>query len=265
MHLRTFVQLLTQIEPVICLLILVALYKRSLMREYKFIGWYLLVRFTSDLVGLFLLSHAASHFNKQLRYHAYFVNYWVSYTLEVILGFGIIYSVYRLAMIPLPGLQKLGMVMFRWAAGISLAIALAMAFGPKVTSSDFLMRFIGQLQQTESVLTLCLLLFVCVTVSPMGLSVRSKIFGVCLGFGVNAATQLVSSAWFVRYPGISSWFSVVNGLVVCLSLGIWGFLLRHARPQASPNRAAHHIAVSPLEPDICRFSVMNPDSWHSAS
>ncbi len=170
---------------------------------------------------LWLLSRHARHVEVHLRYHLYFLNYWIGYTVEVVLGFGIIYSTYRLAMAPLPGLQRLGTVMFKWAAGISLAVAFAMAFGPRVTGGDLLIRFLGQLAQTQSVLTLCLLLFVCVTVSPMGLSLRSKIFGVCLGFGVTATTQLVSSAWLTTTRDLYTLVSIVNGIGICAGLAIW--------------------------------------------
>ena len=225
------VNLLAYLDPAVCLLTLGVLVSRRLAGEYKFVSWYLLVRMISQSVQVYLLKFAAGHIDKLLRYHLYYLCYWISFALEVALGFGIIYSVYRLAMVPLPGLQRLGMVMFRWALGISVAIALAMAFGPRETDGDFLIRFIGQLQQTESVLTLCLLLFVCVTVSPMGLSVRSKIFGTCLGFAVNATTQLVSSAWLPGNHSLYSTFSIVNGLATCLSLGIWTLYFAMPEPK----------------------------------
>ena len=42
---------------------------------------------------------------------------------------------------------------------------------------------VSQLQRTQSILTLCLLLFVCFAIRPMGLSYSSRIFGVSLGLG----------------------------------------------------------------------------------
>ena len=223
--------LLAYVEPLLCAATLVMLFRRGIASDFRFVTWNLIVRLLRDTIALFLLSPASMHMNRRVHYNIYFVNYWLCFTLEVGLGFGIIYSVYRLAMAPLPGLQRLGMVVFRWAVGISLAIALAMAIGPRVTSGDYMIRFLGQLQQTESVLTLCLLLFVCVTVSPMGLSVRSRIFGVCLGFGVNAASQLVSSAWFPTDYRLNSVFSLFDGLAVCLGLGIWALYFAMPEPK----------------------------------
>ena len=45
------------------------------------------------------------------------------------------------------------------------------------------MAFVSQMQRTQSILILCLLLFVCFAIRPMGLSYRSRIFGVSLGLG----------------------------------------------------------------------------------
>ena len=50
----------------------------------------------------------------------------------------------------------------------------------------------------QSILTLCLLLFVCFAIRPMGLSYTSRIFGVSLGLGIMATTDLVQSA--VAHP-----------------------------------------------------------------
>ena len=51
------------------------------------------------------------------------------------------------------------------------------------------------MQRTQSILTLCLLLFVCFAIRPMGLSYRSRIFGVSFGLGVMATTDMIQSAW----------------------------------------------------------------------
>ena len=199
-----------------------AMFARRCVRDFTCVAWYLGARACYDLVALCILSRYASHhFEKHLLWHAYFWNYAICLGLFVALGLGIIYQLYRLAMAPLPGLQRLGIIMFKWAAGISFALSFAMVFGPRISSVDFLARLLGLLQQSESVLTLCMLLFVAITASPMGLSVRSKIFGVCLGFGVNATAQLVSSAWFNHLPQLNNVASVINGVAVCLSLCIW--------------------------------------------
>ena len=102
--------------------------------------------------------------------------YWVSYALEAIFSLLLIYSIFKLAMAPLQGLQTLGMLVFRWVAAISVAVAIGVAVTPHLSGIKFMVAMVTQLQQTSSILTLCLLLFVCFAIRPMGLSYRSRIF-----------------------------------------------------------------------------------------
>ena len=133
-------------------------------------------------------------------YQPYFYTYWISFAVESILALIVVYSVYRLAMAPLKGLQQLGMMVFRWAASISVVVALGSAFAPEMTRTKYLIAAISQLQRTQSILTLCLLVFVCFAILPMGLNYGSRIFGVSLGLGVLATNDLVQSAWLALNP-----------------------------------------------------------------
>jgi hypothetical protein len=198
------------------------MYYRRQISEYKALALWLVTRVTSSAVCTLILRLGAKHqIDPHLAYHIYFYTYWFSYAIEAVLGFLIIFSIYNLAMAPLQGLQKLGMLMFRWAAGIAIAIAITMAFGPHVTSAKFIVRAVTQLQQTQSVLTLCMLLFVCLAIKPMGLSHRSKIFGVSLGLGLLATMDLVGSAWMLNFKSLYSIYNVIEGIVACATLVVW--------------------------------------------
>jgi hypothetical protein len=128
-------------------------------------------------------------------------------------------------------LQTLGMLVFRWVAAISVAVAIGVAVTPHLSGVKFMTAMITQLQQTSSILTLCLLLFVCFAIRPMGLSFRSRIFGVSLGLGVFATINLVNSAWLGRYANMYSVFSVVNGLAVGLTLLTWSAYFAFPEPK----------------------------------
>lgn len=197
------------------------MHHRRQLVQYRPLALLLLSKLLTLVILLPVESMSGHQLSRTAAYHIYFYWYWTSYIVEAGLGFFIIYSVYDLAMAPLRGLHRLGMLMFRWAAGIAMAIALTMAFGPHVASSSFLIRVITQLQQTQSVLTLCMLLFVCMAIRPMGLTFRSKIFGVSLGLGVLATSQLVSSAWFSQFKFLYSMVDIFNGAAICVAILIW--------------------------------------------
>jgi len=215
---------LVNIEVVFCLAALCAITLKKQWPEYWSLGGFLATRFLSDIILVPLLHIKISHANDAIghnAYVAYFYIYWISYALESVLTLIIVYSIYSLAMAPLKGLQQLGMLVFRWAASISIVVALGSAFSPNMKGADYLIAAISQLQRTQSILTLCLLVFVCFAIRPMGLNYGSRIFGVSLGLGIMAATDLVQSAWMALVPNLYSAYNVVNGVVICLVLATW--------------------------------------------
>lgn len=201
---------------------LFTLLRRKEARNFFYLSVFLWVRLCSGIVLLTALLAAWRH--PELRsalYRIYFYVYWSSYALEAFLLLSAVYGIYRLAMSPLLGLQRLGMLVFRWAAAISIAVSLGLAFGPHMSSFNFIIRVVTQLQQTSSILTLSLLLFVCFAIRPMGLSYRSRIFGVSLGLGILAASSLISSAWIVANSDMFSILNMLNGLAICSSFVVW--------------------------------------------
>jgi hypothetical protein len=224
--------LMSLLEPLLCVVGLLLILRAKQVGPYRFLAALLATRLISAaLLEPLYLYFPAMHLSPHQAYEFYFYIYWASDAIEALLGFGIILSIYRLAMSPLKGLEKLGMIMFRWAAAISVAIAITIGFGPHITSIGFIMRAVSQLQQTQSVLTLCMLLFVCFAIHPMGLSYRSRIFGVSLGLGLIATTDLVTAAWLSHLPSMYSLASTISSIVFCLTLTVWGVYFALPEPK----------------------------------
>lgn len=210
------------LEVLFCSLALTALLVRKQWKDFSSLSCFLAVRIFSDVLLMALHSGAIRHrLGDERAYDLYFYTYWASFALESVLTLLIVYGIFRLAMAPLKGLQTLGMLVFKWAAGISVAVALGSAFSPNTTGAKYVVAAILQLQRTQSILTLCLLLFVCFAIRPMGLSYRSRIFGVSLGLGLMASSDLVQTAWLAFHPGTDAVHNVVNGLVICAILATW--------------------------------------------
>jgi hypothetical protein len=210
------------LETTLSVAALCVLIARKQRADYSALGCFLGVRIVSDIVLSGLNRLAASHpASATALYYPYFYIYWTSFAVESVLALLIVYGVFRLAMAPLKGLQTLGMLVFKWAAGISVAVALGNAFAPHMTGTKFLVAAVSQLLRTQSILTLCLLLFVCFAIRPMGLSYSSRIFGVSLGLGMMATNNLLHSAWVTLNPNMETSFNVINGVVICVVLATW--------------------------------------------
>lgn len=219
------------LEPILCAMMVIFLIRGKAVRQFGFLTALLCVRLTCSVVCLPLLYLSRGMLDRHLAYEVYFYVYWLSYALEAILSLLVIYSIFKLAMAPLKGLQTLGMLVFRWVAAISIAVAIGVAVTPHLTGIKFMVTMITQLQQTSSILTLCLLLFVCFAIRPMGLSYRSRIFGVSLGLGLLATTSLVNSAWTTHYSNMYSTMSMINGFVVGLVLLTWSAYFAFPEPK----------------------------------
>jgi hypothetical protein len=223
---------LQYLEPILCGLLVYFLVRAKAVRQFLYLFALLCVRLVCSLVCFpLLLLGANGTIERHMAYQTYFYVYWTSYALEAILSLLVIYSIFKLAMAPLKGLQTLGMLVFRWVAAISVAVAIGVAVSPHLSGIKFMVAMVTQLQQTSSILTLCLLLFVCFAIRPMGLSYNSRIFGVSLGLGVLATVSLVNAAWLTHSPNMYSTISLVNSLAVGVTLLMWSAYFAFPEPK----------------------------------
>src|SRR5271168_2342758 len=219
------------VEPVLCGLLVYFLIRAKATRQFSYLFALLCVRLVCSFICIPLLNLSGHGIERHLAYQMYFYVYWTSFALEAILSLLVIFGIFKMAMAPLKGLQTLGMLVFRWVAAISVAVAIGVAVSPHQSGIHFMTAMITQLQQTSSILTLCLLLFVCFAIRPMGLSFRSRIFGVSFGLGLLATISLVNSSWIARNPNMYSLFSVINGLAVGLTLLTWSAYFAFPEPK----------------------------------
>ena len=218
----TLVSCLMYLEPVACVCALAMMYWRRQWAQFRPLALLLAVRVGFFCIGTCVIYIGRHHpLWERSVYYFYFYLYWFCYAIEAILGFFVISGVFSLAMAPLKGLERLGRLMFHWAGGVAIALALGTAFGPHITANTFLARAVTELQQTQSILTLCMLLFVCLAIRPMGLSHRSKIFGVCLGLGLIATSDLIGSAWLSHMKSLYSIYNILGGVSILLGISIW--------------------------------------------
>ncbi|GAC1415954.1 MAG: hypothetical protein NVSMB62_04760 [Acidobacteriaceae bacterium] len=208
-----------------------AITARKQWKDFWSLGALLAVHSFTVCILIPLIALAGHRLDPHITYPIYFYAYWIGFALESVLGLAVIYCVFRLAMAPLRGLQNLGMLIFRWAGAISVAVALGSAFTPHQSGIKYMIAAISQLQRTQSILTLCLLLFVCFAIRPMGLSYASRIFGVSLGLGITAANDLVQSALFPSRAQMTSTADFLNGAVFCTAAFLWMAYFALPEPQ----------------------------------
>jgi hypothetical protein len=233
-------------EPILLAVALIALLRSREQKRFPALFAYVALRLGSTVVLHFLLQvHRFVTIDNASAYAFYFYTYWASYIAGAVVVFLVIQELFQFAMEPFPGLKWLGTISFRWVAGISFVAAMAAMLTPGGKGDRFLLAVVAQLMRCESIFILSLLLFLLIAAGKLGLSYRSRVFGISFGFGIMAASDLALSAAFLRFTHnmMTSTLSVVTTCSSLLTLAVWSayFLQREPARQAAVLDPSSHL------------------------
>jgi hypothetical protein len=115
-------------------------------------------------------------------------------------------------------------------------VAAAALLVPGGKGDKFLLSMAAQMMRCESIFILSLLLFLMIAAGKLGLTYRSRVFGVSFGFGIMAASDLVASAAFLHFGHnmMTSSVSVVTTSASLVTLGIWSGYFLQREPARRP-------------------------------
>lgn len=263
---------------------LVLMWRKRVVNQFSALGVFLAVVVLDQVVSIPLMFFRKYTGLGQIQNYAiYFYWHWVLAAVQTALMIAVIYNIFNLAMRPLPGLHRLGRIVFRWVSVVSVLFAVVITMGPRLADSGAVIIVvfsiaIQRIQEGLSVLILCLLLFVCFATKPLGLTYRSRIFGVALGLGVSATVQLVQAAWLSTTEArtIYSPLFVLSTLGTCAAFLVWGAYFAMPEPErkmillptTSPfffwNRISEalgdspgHVAISGIKPSPVEMKIMS--------
>jgi hypothetical protein len=215
--------LLTNLEPVFLLIAGVCFLKSGSARRLPALGVYFLVRGIALLALEGLLWSGVMPAYGTLRYEAYFYGYWGNYIVAAVTIFFVVQEVFKRVMEPVPGLRRLGLLAFRWICIVSFVLSLGSIVLPATgnTAHYFICSIGPHLMRCVSILELCLLAFLALSIHTLGRSFRSRLFGIGFGFGVQAAGELVASALIAKYPGMLSPVNLFEQIITTAVLITW--------------------------------------------
>ncbi len=233
-------------EPVLMILAMIALLRSREQRRFPALFAYISLRLGSSVVLHFLLQiRRLIPIGAKTAYAWYFYTYWLSYVAGAVIVFLVIQEMFQSSMDPFPGLKWLGTISFRWVACISFVAASAAMLSPGGKGSRFVLSLVAQAMRCESIFIFSLLLFLLLAAGKLGLSYRSRVFGISFGFGIMSASDLVVSAVFT-HPGhsiMSSTVSVITTTASLITLSVWSAYFLQREPV---RRAAVLNPASPL-------------------
>ncbi|MES2222316.1 MAG: hypothetical protein V4587_15285 [Acidobacteriota bacterium] len=201
---------------------LVAVYKAQKNRIYPAF-WQLLV-FSAVSQTVILIDASLNGFHLVSGVHAYYVYfyvYWVSFGVGGVMILRVLHEMFRHAVRSIPGVQKLGEPIFFWAITVSVILAFASSMTPHVNGESLLQTSALVMMRSQSVLALCMLTFLAFASNTLGVSFRSRIFGVTFGFGMMAVSDLVYTAFFTDNASLASAANLVHGFAYMAAITVW--------------------------------------------
>lgn len=211
--------LMGAVEAGLTLALVILFWRKGLQQKFPAMARYLSLRVvTVPVLGALLWS--TQYFQTYKWYVAYFYLYWAVYMLSAILLYFVCAEVFRSALSPFPGLQRLGVVVFRWAAIVSLMISFASSsWGQEFT--DSLPIIVTRLMRSLSLLELSLLVFLCLCMNTLKLAVRDMAFGIALGLGGLAANDFMTVALAGRDAGLTNSWQFVGEAATLAVWAVW--------------------------------------------
>lgn len=237
-------------------------WKKALHRRFPAMGSYLALRVVSTpILSLLLLGQSGQFSNsadfERLSAQAYFFTFWAVYIAGAILLYFICMEVFRSALSSLPGLLRFGVVIFRWAVLVSVIVTLS--------SVSFAHRGVLiipdvaiQLMRSVSLLELCLLAFLCLSMNALRLSVRDLAFGIALGFGVLSSNDFVFASLTARFASLTAPLQFVYESVILFSLATWVVYCALPEPVRKP-------VVMPVNSTIYRWNEIASALGHTGT
>jgi hypothetical protein len=231
-------------------------WQKKLHLRFPAMASYLALRVVSAPV-LFLLLTAYNRTNLLIWDEAYFFAFYAIYIASAILLFFICTEVFRSALSGFPGIMKIGLVIFRWAALVSLIITFStVSFAHK--GLMIIPDIAFGLMRSVSVLELCLLGFLCLCLNTLRLSVRDFSFGISLGFGIVSANDFIVTSLISSKTAQNAPIQFVYQSMILVSLAVW------AAYCALPERASAPV-VMPANSTIYRWNEIASALGHTGT
>jgi len=199
-------------HPVLELLLAAALLWRKLHRKFPV--------FFSFIV--FQLVHFAILFpiHQYGSYNLYFYSYWTASTIGLIFSFLVIHEIFVDVFRPYHTLRDLGTILFKWAALVMVIVALVVAVSSPTGQSPILVALLT-MQRVVRVIQCGMVLFLMIFSNYLAVSWKQPSFGIALGLGVLAGSQLAGNALYSGGDISGAAFVLANMSLYCLTILVW--------------------------------------------
>jgi hypothetical protein len=234
MDLRLIDYVLWVAAPLLQVVVLIAMFRRGLHKDYPYFFNYTILQVVSE--PIFYVCHA-------LSYTAYYYAYYINIALSVLISFAVLQEVFKDAFRPYEALRDLSIILFRWSALVVLLVGVMWAINTASNPENGRLTDALLLAERSVRLMQCGLVFFLLLFSEyLGISRRSMLFGISMGFGIFAAVNMLVATGMTNH-GILGENALrhINSFAYLTAVGIWlGYTLAAA---PSPSRVAEVVVL----------------------
>jgi hypothetical protein len=219
MPLNPLMWVMTVAEFALWTALAIVFWRKQLQKRFPVLASYLVLRAVLSVVFLALLYTQVQPWGHWALV-SYFYVFYANYFASTILVFFVALEVFRSALTGFSGLQRFGSVIFRWAAIASLIISFSTI---SFASPDWRIvpEIAFRLMRSVSIIELCLLAFLCLSMNALKLSVRDHAFGIALGFGILSSADFIAAAFQSWKGTLTDPAQFISEGVTLFALGIW--------------------------------------------
>jgi hypothetical protein len=183
-------------------------------------GYYLGLRLTTMPILLYFYFGQTRNWLAGYCFNFYFYTYWLVYFASAVLLFFVCVEIFRSTLSAFSGLQRLGTIAFHWVALASAILSL-----PTIPLEHpwtlMLTHTAYRLMRSVSIMELCLLAFLCLSMNALRLSIREIVFGLALGFGIVSSSDFLAALLWSRWASTTDSYQFVTESLLLLSLVVW--------------------------------------------
>ncbi|MGB8889651.1 MAG: hypothetical protein WCC87_23205 [Candidatus Korobacteraceae bacterium] len=241
MHLRPTDYVLWIATPLLQMGVLIAMVKRGLHHDYPYFFNYTILQVVGVPVLYIILTRS---------YSVYFYAYYFNVALSVLISFAVLQEIFKDAFRPYEALRDLSVILFRWSALVVLLVGVMWAInGAHKSDNGAIVDAILLAERSVRLMQCGLVFFLLLFSEYLGISRRSPLFGISLGFGLFAAVNmLVATA--MTHHGIlrQSTLRHINSEAYLLAIVLW---------------LGYTLAAEPSKSKLAEAVVRSKD-WNSA-
>lgn len=255
LHSHAMAMFLWWTQPTLQLVVAAIMWRRKLHRQFP-IFFYFLVAQVVNFAVTYPLYHLASY-QWYLWYKWYFWCYWTGEAVNAVLGFKVIHEIFLDVFRPYHALKDLGTPIFKWAGAVMLLVSVVVAASNSFRQ-DPVVHAVTTLERAVFMVQFGLILFLILFSRFLGVSRRQTSFGVALGFGLFAGTELMLLA--MQAGGLIGQvtYNLVNMLAYNGGVIIW--LTYSLLPKVSRDPRVNYLQTQRWEKGLADLQQTGPSN-----